>query len=38
MPSRVDLRFRDGSTARLDPGSPIAIEIHQIADRWLTGG
>ncbi len=37
MPSRIVLRFTDGSSLVLDPTSTTAIEIHRIADRWLTG-
>jgi hypothetical protein len=38
MPARVVLRFRDGSSEVLDPRSPEAVQLHILADRWLTGG
>jgi hypothetical protein len=37
IPYRVTLRFRDGSSEVLDPSSPVSIELHALADRWLTG-
>jgi hypothetical protein len=37
MPTRIVLRFKDGSSLMLDPASATAVEIHRIADRWLTG-
>jgi hypothetical protein len=37
MPSRIVLRFRDGSSVILDPSCQAAADIHRIADRWLAG-
>ncbi len=37
MRYRVLLRFRDGSSEVLDPTSPVALELHTLADEWLTG-
>jgi hypothetical protein len=37
MPYRVVLRFGDGSSEVLDPSSPVARELHALADQWLTG-
>jgi hypothetical protein len=37
MPYRVVLRFHDGSSQLLDPSSPVALELHALADQWLTG-
>ena len=38
MPSRIVLRFRDGSSVILNPKCQAAVEMHRMADRWLTGG
>jgi hypothetical protein len=37
MPYRVVLRFRDGSDEVLNPTSTESIELHALADQWLTG-
>jgi hypothetical protein len=37
MPSRIVLRFNDGSSVILNPKCQAAIEMHRMADRWLTG-
>jgi hypothetical protein len=38
MPSRIVIRFRDGSSVILNPKCQAAIEMHSMADRWLAGG
>jgi hypothetical protein len=38
MPSRIVLRFHDGSSVILNPKCQAAGEMHRMADRWLKGG